>query len=89
VPVKTHSTGRVVRAINAIAIDKTRAGFGKITMLDLVGLLLQLNSTYFAAPMLIKETQFDFFRVFGKYRKIDALTVPGSAQRVRASPPDN
>ena len=58
-------------------------------MPDLVGLLLQHDTLRQSAPVSTKNTELDFLRMLGKNSKINALSVPGSAQRVGLSWPNN
>ncbi len=58
-------------------------------MPDLIGLLRQRNTVQFATPLGVEQAELDLLGVLGKNREIYALAIPGSAERVRSSGPNN
>ena len=77
-----------VRSVHAIAVEHARTRLRQVAMPDQVGLLAQLDALQLAPARVVEDAQFDFLRVFGEQREVDALAVPGCPERIGAAGPD-
>jgi hypothetical protein len=88
VAVEAVAARRVVGTIHPVAVEQAGARLGQVAVPDQIGLLAQLDTLHFAAPVGIEKTQFDAFGVFGKEGEVDAFAVPGSAAWSGSARPD-
>src|SRR5262249_19476841 len=73
----------IVRTVHSISIELAWPHVGEITMPDLVGSLANVDAERFDGVMFaIEETELDTRRVLGGDREVDALAVPGCAERI-------
>ncbi len=79
--VEPESPGRVVGAVDPIAVDPSRTGFGEVDVPDVVGALGEGNPHRLDRGLPVgKDAEFDAFGIFGKKGEIDPFPVPGGAQ---------
>src|SRR6266511_2608282 len=86
--VEAHAGLRIVRPVNAIAIEQPRSRVGEVTMPDLIGLLAQRNAFELAPALGIEQAELNVLRMLREKPEIDALAVPGGAERIRPARPD-
>ena len=80
---------RIVRTVDAIAVELTGAHVGQIAVPDVIGALThadleRLDGVRFA----MKQTEVDAGRILGKDREVDTLAVPGCSERIGLAGPD-
>ena len=78
---------RVEGPVNAIAVKQVRASIGQIGVPDFVGIFGQHDARFLTAAGAIEQAQLDLFGMRRKDREIDALAVPGRAERIRPTRP--
>ncbi len=88
VGVEAVPIGRVVGAMDAIAIKLVGAPVGQIDVPDLVGIFGKLDPRFLANSGAVEQTQLDLLRMRREQREIHPLAVPGGAQRIGAARPD-
>src|SRR5690606_16180669 len=77
----------LVRPVHAVAVDLPRACLRQVAMPDLVGALVEDDSPGFVAAFGVEQAELDLQCVAGEECEIDALAVPGRAQRIRPARP--
>src|SRR5205814_2893106 len=87
--IEAKSARGLVRSAHAISVEQSRAGFRKIAVPDLVGLLADANALNFAPAGIIEQAQVDAVGMFGKQGEVNAFAIPAGAQRIRLTRPDN
>src|SRR5262249_52440405 len=85
VRVEAVSGARLVGAVYAIPVDRAGPHIRQIAVPDLVGVFRQIDP-HLAG--LVEQAELDPRRIGGEQCEIDALAVPGRAQRMRQSFPD-
>ncbi len=79
--VEPESPGRVVGAVDPVAVDPPRPGFRKVDVPDMVGPLGEGNPHRLGRGLPVgKKAEFDALGIFGKEGKVDPFSVPGGAQ---------
>ena len=73
----------IVRAVDAVAVDLSRAGVGQITVPDLIGTGRQQDARNFARRVGVEQAQFNRRGMRRKQRKVDAAAVPARTKRKR------
>ena len=76
---------RIVRAVDAIAVDLAARDLGKVAVPDVVGAFGQRNAFELAAALAIEQTQLDLLGIGGEQREVRPATVPCRAEPVRLS----
>src|SRR5690606_1297242 len=79
---------RSVRAVDAIAVQETGPRERQVAMPHLIGVLAKLDRRRRGAPVALEKHELHALRVLGEQREVDALAVPGSAERIGAARPD-
>src|ERR1700722_7989752 len=72
-----------VGTVHAVAIDRRRPQIAHIAMPNLVGVFGQRNALDLLFAARVEQAELDFRGVRGEQREIDALAVPGHAERMR------
>src|SRR5215470_10455472 len=78
--IEAVAANRVVRTIDAIAIDLAGHDVRKITVPDVVGALGQSDAFEFAPAETVEQAKLDLLPVGGKQREIRAAPIPGRAE---------
>src|SRR5947207_14928283 len=78
-----------VGAMRAVAIQEARSRFGQIAVPHHVGTLSELKVLQLAAAARVEDDQVDTGRVCGIQREVNAPTVPGRAERIRTTWPND
>ncbi|MNS14821.1 hypothetical protein D3C72_464460 [compost metagenome] len=81
VVVETMAVGRVVRTVDAVAVDQPRMGVGQVAVVDLVGVFRQFDAFDLHFAGVVENAQFDLGGVGGKQGEIDTQPIPGRTQR--------
>ncbi|MNS67555.1 hypothetical protein D3C72_1008100 [compost metagenome] len=81
VGVEAMAVGRVVGAVDAIAVDQPRMGVGQVAVVDLVGVLGQFDAFEFHLAGVVEQAQFNLGGVGGKQSEVDSQSIPGGTQR--------
>src|SRR6185437_12722971 len=79
---------RAVGAVDPIAVEESRPGFGKIAVPDLIRAFAQPDALRLMMARLIKKAQLHLLRVGGEEREVDTLPIPGRTARIRLAGPD-
>ena len=80
---------RRIGTVHAISVQLSGAHIGEVAVPDLVAALEHRNAmTLLRIIVRVEQAQRDSGRVLGKDRKVDALSVPRGAQRIRLTGPD-
>ena len=85
--IEAMTTLRIIRAVNAIAVELTRSCIRQVGMPDLVGVLGELYAVELALTGLVEQADLDLFRILREQGEIDALAIPSCAQRIRLTWP--
>ena len=81
--IEAVAVGRIVRSVDAIAVELTGADVRQIAVPDLIGPIAKTDLVRLDSVVLaMKQAQLDRGRVFGKEGEVDALAVPRGAERV-------
>ena len=89
VRVKAVSRGGVVRAVDAVSINKSRPRPVQVAVPDLIGFFGKREAARLDRRIGgIKQTQFDERGILGKQREVHPLAIPGCAQRCGFARPD-
>ncbi|MNF82271.1 hypothetical protein D3C84_645740 [compost metagenome] len=81
VGVEAMAVGRVVGAVDAIAVDQSRMGVGQVAVVDLVGVFGQFDAFEFHLAGVVEQAQFNLGGVGGKQGEVDSQSIPGGTQR--------
>ena len=68
--------------MHAIAVDRAGPRIGQVAVPDLVGVFGQLDALDLALACGVEQADLDFGGVGREQREIDALAVPGGAERI-------
>ena len=80
---------RIVRSVDAIAVELSGAHVGQIAVPDLIGALAQSDRVRFdVVVFVLEQAELDAGRVLGEDREVDALAVPCGTERIRLAGPD-
>ena len=74
---------RLVRTMDAVAVERAGPDTGQIAVPDLVGVFRQHHALGFRAGLFVEQAQFDAVCVSGKDRKIGAVSIPVGTALVR------
>ena len=74
---------RLVRTVDAIAVDQTGTRGRQVAMPDLIGIFRQLDALELGLAIRVEQAQLDLGGVRLEQRKIDAEPVPCRAERKR------
>src|SRR6516162_3458862 len=80
--------GRLVRTLNAIAIDRAGMHIRQVAVPDLVGVFGQLEARRLALTGFVEQAELDTRRIGRKQREVRPLAVPGGAKRMRQTFPN-
>ena len=84
--VEAVAFGRIERTVDAVAIELTGQNGGEVAMPNLVGPFAELDALGFnRVGGRMEEAEFDLLRVFRKEGEVNARTLPGGPERVRAA----
>src|SRR5690348_15113190 len=78
---------RIVGSVNTIPVKQVRARVRQVGVPNLVRVFRKHYACLLVAPGAVEKAELDLFGMRGKECKVDALTVPGRPQRVRAAGP--
>src|SRR5215469_4198654 len=87
VRIKAKAICRIIWTINSVTIQQSRASLWKVAMPNLIILPTYSDSFDLAPSFRIKQAKLDSLGMFGEKRKVNALTIPGRAQRMCLSGP--
>ena len=80
---------RLIRSVDAKAVELAGLQIGKVAVPDLVGPLGQRDPLGFLdRARRIEQAQLDLRRMFREEGEVDARAVPGCAERIRRAAPD-
>ena len=79
----------VVRPVHPVTVELPEPAVGQVAVPDPVRPLPKLDPLDLLLPGRIKETKLHPLRVLREQGEVDALTVPGRAERIRHSWPDD
>ena len=89
VGIEAVAGGRLVRAVDAVAVERAGTRFRQVAVPDLVGIFRQRHPVDLAGAGLVEQAQLDLGRIGREQGEIDAEAVPGGAQRVGPAGPDH
>ena len=76
-----------VGAVHPVAVQQPGPRFRQVAVPHLVGVLAQGEALHFPPAVGVEDAELDLVGVLGEKREVDALAVPGRAERVRAARP--
>ena len=82
VMVEAVAARRIVRSINAVAVEQTGPRVGQVAVPDRIGVFRERDALDFAPSAGIEKAQIDLFGVLRKQREVYAGAVPSGSQRI-------
>ncbi len=89
VGVEAVAGGRLVGAVDPVAVERAGARFRQIAVPDLVRVFRQRHPVDLAGAGLVEQAQLDPGRIGREQGEIDAEAVPGGAERIGTARPDH
>ena len=81
VVIEAMAVGRVIRTINAVAVNQPRMRIRQVAVVDLIGVFRQLDALEFDFSGVVENAQLDLGGVGGKQSKVHPQTIPGRTER--------
>ena len=79
VGIEAVTGGRLIRAVDAVAIHGPRPRIGQIAVPDLVGVFRQNHPLQLPPPVPIEQAQLDLGGMSGEESEVHSQAIPGSA----------
>ena len=79
---KRWPRARIVGAVDAIAVERAGPRVRQVAVPDLVGVFRQHDAVDLALARGVEQAELDLFGVRREQREVDALAVPGGAERI-------
>src|SRR4029077_20688624 len=83
VRIEAQSALRVIRAVNAVAVELAGSNIAEVAVPDILGTFRKCDALDLPTAITVKQAKFDLFRVRRKQREIRSASVPGTPQRRR------
>ena len=81
--IKSLTRLRLIRSVDAVAVNSGRSNVRQITVPNLLGVLRECDSLEFTFASLVEQAQLDFSGVSRKESEVCTLAVPRCAARMR------
>src|SRR5690606_28756730 len=88
VRVEAVAGARLVGAVDAVAVERAGPNVGQVAVPDLVGMLRQRHAVGLALAGRVEQAQLDTAGMGREQGEVDAVAVPGGAERIGLSRPD-
>ncbi|MCY1405342.1 hypothetical protein D9M71_205810 [compost metagenome] len=80
VGVEAVAVFRIVRTVYPVAVNQPGVGVGQVAMINLIGVLGQLDAFELDLAAGIEQAQFDFGGIGGEQREVHPKAIPGGTQ---------